>query len=88
MEKDLYLASIQHAIELAGGCEALAHRIDASPQEVLEWTQGKSSPGTLALLLVLDVVIAETRKLSSGTMARGLAEATLAKAAASAKAVG
>lgn len=71
---------------LAGGCDALANRLDVAADELLAWTRGTRTPDTVALLRVFDVVMVETRNLSRAAMARGLAEVTLARIAAKARA--
>lgn len=86
MEKETYIASIEHAMALVGGSDALANRLDVTVDEVLAWTRGTQAPDTATLLRVFDVVMVETRNLSRAAMARGLAEVTLARIAAQARA--
>jgi hypothetical protein len=86
VEKETYIASIAHAMALAGGCDALANRLDVTVDELLAWTRGTRTPDTVTLLRVLDVVMVETRNLSRAAMARGLAEVTLTRIAAKARA--
>lgn len=81
MEDFKYLSSIIHAAELAGGPEALAALVDATPEQVRSWTQGQSSPSTMTLLRILDVVASETHRLTKEVMAGGMAEMLIAKVA-------
>lgn len=83
-DKDMYVPSVEHAATLVGGRNALARRLGVEREDVLAWTRGEKTPSTMALLLVLDIVVMETRKLASAAMAQGLMEITLAKAAAKA----
>lgn len=87
MENDVYIRSIQHAVDLAGGHEALAGRLGVSAKDVLRWSLGEVRPDTMAFLFVLDFIIEETRKLSREMMALGLAEQVVAKAQSRSKAI-
>jgi hypothetical protein len=85
VDKETYMPSVRHAVELVGGYDALAKRVGVTSDEIVGWAQGTRTPSIRDLLFVLDVVMVETRKIVSAAMAFGLAELTLAKAASSAK---
>lgn len=87
MEKAVYVRTVKHAVDLAGGHEALARRLGVGEQDVLRWSLGESRPDTMAFLFVLDFIMEETRKLSRDMMAFGLAEQIVAKAQSSSKAI-
>jgi hypothetical protein len=53
---------------------------------VIGWSRGKDKPGVDVFLLMLDLIMDETHKLSRAATAFGLAEQVLAKAARSSKA--
>ena len=80
MDPELYMRSVEHAAELAGGYGALAMRLGVPEDQVVGWAQGTVTPETTQLLLLLDLIILETRNLSRNAMAFGLAEQALAKA--------
>jgi hypothetical protein len=80
------VASIEHAMALVGGVDALAIRLGVTAEDIIAWARGIDTPSIPLLLSVYDVVIEETRNLSRAAMARGLAEIALAKAAAQARA--
>jgi regulator of protease activity HflC (stomatin/prohibitin superfamily) len=83
---ETHVASIEHAMALVGGIDALANRLGVAVDDITAWIRGIHTPSVLLLLSVYDVVIEETRQLSRVAMARGLAEMALAKAAAQARA--
>lgn len=85
MDKDLYMRSVEHAAELAGGYGSLAHRLGVAEDQVEGWARGTVTPETTQLLLLLDIIILETRNLSRNAMAFGLAEQVVAKARASSR---
>jgi hypothetical protein len=81
MDMLTYMRSVQHAAELSGGDEALAARLRVPVHEVRAWSAGTRQPSTADYLLILDLVITETKKLTREAMARGAAEMAIAKAA-------
>jgi hypothetical protein len=81
------MRSVEHAAELVGGYEALAERLGARPEEVLDWSLGFGSPNTATLLFVLELIMQETQKLSRAAVAFELARQALAKARHSSKAL-
>jgi hypothetical protein len=87
LEKAACMRSVDHAAELAGGYDALAERLGVCSNDVVDWVCGMACPDTTTFLFVLDLIMEETRKLASSTMAFGLAEQALAKASDSSKAV-
>jgi hypothetical protein len=81
------MRSVDHAAELVGGYEALAERLGARPEQVMDWSLGLERPNTATLLFVLDVIMQETQKLSSAAVAFELARQALSKARQSSKAL-
>ena len=65
---------------MVGGYEQLSKRLYVTKTEVKDWAAGSGAPGTMTFLLLLDLIDAETKKLSHEAMAMGLAEAVIAKA--------
>jgi ribosome-binding protein aMBF1 (putative translation factor) len=80
MEKERYGRSVRHAAEMVGGYEELAKRLRVSKTVVSQWADGDDIPDTMQFLVLLDLIMVETRKLSSEAMAFGLAETMIAKA--------
>jgi hypothetical protein len=86
MDEAVYMRSVEQAAELAGGYEELARRLQVPTEDVIDWSRGKDKPGVDVFLLMLDLIMDETHKLSRAATAFGLAEQVLAKAARSSKA--
>ena len=78
--------SVEYAVELVGGYEALGQRLGVRTEEVMDWSLGLRSPNTATFLFILDLIMQEAQKLSSAAVAFELAGQVLAKARCSSQA--
>jgi hypothetical protein len=79
MDKEICGRTVRYAAEIVEGYQQLARHLGVTRTEVKEWAAETRMPGPVAFLLVLDLIAAETRKLSDEAMAMALARAAIAK---------
>ena len=86
LKREVMMRSVEHAAELCGGYDALAERLFARAEDVIAWSGGKGMPDNTSLLIILDIILQETRKLSGAVEANELARQAVRKAQKSSKA--
>jgi hypothetical protein len=74
MKQSIYMRSVEHAAELAGGYDELASRLGVSTAEVIAWTAGARTPPTASFLRVLDCIMVETQTIYQAASARAAGE--------------
>lgn len=79
------MRSVEHAAEIAGGYDELAVRVGVSADRVIAWSAGRDMPDTTSFLLVLDVILLETKRLSRTAEALEFAQYVVRKAQKSSK---
>ena len=80
------MRSVDYAAELCGGYPALAQRLFAGPEDVIAWSSGRAFPDNTSLLIILDIILQGTKKLSGAVEANELAQQAVRKAQKSSKA--
>lgn len=53
---DLYLRTLQRAVQIAGGEQSLAQRLKVTPSHLALWLKGLEDPPTEAFLRAVDLV--------------------------------
>jgi hypothetical protein len=74
------MRSVAYAAELCGGYAALAQRLFARADDVIGRSSGRAFPDNTNFLIILHIILLETKQLSRAVEALELAEVAVRKA--------